>query len=139
MFPVPGLIIGTEQANYFTPHAAAVDPRLCGPRAAGCAVPRSGALRFPKAPIRNRSSPISSPVQLPDRKGTFHRDFTSVELTPEGAQSILCRLDDDTARNWSAGRRFRSGDYQEVGEPKPGAGGAAAVGCRQAKPSSLSW
>src|SRR6185369_5733022 len=62
------------------------------------------------------------PVQLPDRKGTFHRDFTSVELTPEGAQSILCRLDDDTARNLERWKKIpQLADYQEVGEPKPGA------------------
>ena len=46
-------------------------------------------------------SPLADliPVKLPDSKSTFHRDFTGQELTAAGAQSILCRLDDDPARN----------------------------------------
>jgi hypothetical protein len=70
------------------------------------------------------SSPLADliPVKLPEGKGTFHRDFTGQELTPEGARSILCRLDDDPARNADRWKKMpQMANYQEVGAPKPGA------------------
>ena len=44
------------------------------------------------------------------------------ELTQEGAQSIICRLDDDPARNAERWKKMpQMANYQEVGEEKPGA------------------
>jgi hypothetical protein len=62
------------------------------------------------------------PTRLPEGKGTFHRDFTGEQLTPEGARSTICRLDDDPAKNaarWKAMPQMAN--YQDVGDPKPGA------------------
>ena len=62
------------------------------------------------------------PTQLPQGKGTFHRDFTGEQLTMFGAQSILCRLDDDPAKNAEIWRKMpQMANYQEVGDAKPGA------------------
>jgi hypothetical protein len=77
-------------------------------------------------------------VLLPAGKGTFHRDFSSVELTAAGARSILCRLDDDPARNaerWKKVPQFA--DYQEVGAPKPGATTLLNIAPPNRKPSPL--
>jgi hypothetical protein len=62
------------------------------------------------------------PTKLPPNRGTFHRDFSPVELTAEGAQSMICRLDDNEARNAERWKKMPAvANYQEVGEKKPGA------------------
>jgi hypothetical protein len=71
-----------------------------------------------------QTSPLADlvPTRLPDGKGTFHRDFTGQQLTAAGAQSIICRLDDDAARNAEHWKKMpQMANYQEVGEAKPGA------------------
>lgn len=62
------------------------------------------------------------PVQLPDRKGTFHRDEVKVALTPQAGEHPITRLAEDTQSNagiWSSMPPVA--DYQEVGAPKPAA------------------
>ena len=62
------------------------------------------------------------PVSLPGRKGTFHRDAATVTLTPAGADSVICRLNEDPARNQARWKKLPSlEDYQDPGTPKPGA------------------
>src|SRR6266581_3398675 len=62
------------------------------------------------------------PVVLPNRKGTFHRDQPTVELTPAGAESIICRLLEDPAKNIDRWKKLPPlMDYEEIGTPKPGA------------------
>ncbi len=71
-----------------------------------------------------QNSPMADliPVKLPDSRGTFHRDFASVTLTPQGAQSVLGRLDENAARNLERWKKIpQLANYQDVGEPKPGA------------------
>src|SRR5207237_9813680 len=71
-----------------------------------------------------QNSPLADlvPVMLPQGKGTFHRDFTGQELTNEGAQSIICRLDDDPVRNAERWKKMpQMANYQDVGDEKPGA------------------
>ena len=62
------------------------------------------------------------PVTLPNRKGTFHRDEATAELTPAGADSIIGRLVEDPAKNVDRWKKLPyMVDYQEIGDPKPGA------------------
>jgi nitrogen fixation protein FixH len=62
------------------------------------------------------------PTKLPANKGTFHRDFSKVELAAAGRENILTRLDDNPERNVQRWKEIPMvADYQEVGEPKPGA------------------
>jgi hypothetical protein len=59
---------------------------------------------------------------LPRRKGTFHRDNATVELTLAGADSIICRLIEDPAGNVARWKKLPYIlDYQDPGTPKPGA------------------
>jgi hypothetical protein len=59
---------------------------------------------------------------LPNKKGTFHRDPATVELTAVGADNIITRLVEDPARNAERWKKLPYlMDYQEVGTPKPGA------------------
>jgi uncharacterized membrane protein len=121
LFAYQGLIIGSVELSYFTPGQQQlihdfVDRRgggllLLGGRAA---LSDGGWAAGPLAGL--------IPTTLPETKGTFHRDFTGQELTPAGAESSICRLDDDAARN---GERWKKmpmmASYQDAGEEKPGA------------------
>jgi hypothetical protein len=62
-------------------------------------------------------------VKLPASKGTFHQmDFTPVELTPGGRESIITRLDEKSERNVQRWKEIpKIYNWQEVGEQKPGA------------------
>ena len=70
------------------------------------------------------------PVRLPDNDGpTFFRIPAPVELTPQGRDSLICRLDEDRAKNLAMWKEVPPlADYQRVGELKP-----AAVGLIQAR------
>ena len=62
------------------------------------------------------------PVQLPDTKGTFHRDFSNQELTAQGRASVICRLLEDPERNAERWTKMpQIANYNDVGEAKPGA------------------
>jgi uncharacterized membrane protein len=121
LFPFQGLIIGSVEANYFTPTQQQLIHDFVDRRGGGvlwlggrAALSDGG---YPNSPLADLV-----PVTLPAGKGTFHRDFTGQELTPEGARSILCRLDDDPARNAEKWKKMpQMANYQEVGDPKPGA------------------
>jgi uncharacterized membrane protein len=121
LFRYQGLIIGSVEANYFTPAQQQLIRDFVDRRGGGllflggrAALSEGGYLSSPLADL--------VPTRLPEGKGTFHRDFTGQELTPEGAQSILCRLSDDPARNADIWKKMpQMANYQEVGDPKPGA------------------
>ena len=63
------------------------------------------------------------PAQLPESSNeTFERRKTGFELTPQGLDSLICRLDEDPAENrkaWSGLPELA--DYQRMGELKPAA------------------
>ncbi len=121
LFQFQGLIIGSVEANYFTPTQQQLIHDFVDRRGGGLLL-MGGRASLSDGGYQN--SPLADlvPVQLPEGKGTFHRDFTGEELTPAGAQSVICRLDDDPARNAEHWKRMpKMANYQEVGEPKPGA------------------
>jgi hypothetical protein len=61
-------------------------------------------------------------VTLPNQKNTFHRAAATAELTPAGADSLICRLVDDPQANVQRWKKLPYlMDYQEAGTPKPGA------------------
>ena len=92
--PVPGPDHRQRGGQLLHRHPAAVDPRFRGPARRRPALPRR-----PRLALRRRLPELAAggpgPHRLPAGKGTFHRDFTGEELTPAGAQSVICRLDDD--------------------------------------------
>jgi uncharacterized membrane protein len=121
LFAFQGLIIGSVEANYFTP-TQQQNIRDFVDRRGGGVLFLGG--RASLSDGGYASSPLADliPVKLSDARGTFHRDFTGQRLTPAGAQSILCRLDEDPARNAAIWKRMpQMANYQEVGEAKPGA------------------
>ena len=70
LFAYQGLIIGGVEASYFTPSAAAGDPRFRGPSRRRRAVHRRDARRLTDGGWQNSPMADLMPVQLPDsRKG----------------------------------------------------------------------
>src|SRR5262249_30184734 len=121
LFQFQGLIIGSVDANYFTPTQQQLIHDFVDRRGGGLLFLGGRASLsdggYPKSPLADLV-----PVNVFDNKGTFHRDFTTVKLTDAGRQSILCRLDDDSARNEERWKKIpQVASYQEVGEEKPGA------------------
>src|SRR5581483_8573062 len=62
------------------------------------------------------------PVTLPNKKMTFVRDRAHVELTGAGADNLITRLEEDPQANVERWKKLPElANYQDVGEPKPGA------------------
>jgi uncharacterized membrane protein len=121
LFQFQGLIIGSSEVNYFTPTQQQLIRDFVDRRGGGLLL-LGGRASLSDGGYQN--SPLADlvPTKLPEGKGTFHRDFTGQELTPAGAQSIICRLDDDPVRNAERWKKMpQMANYQEVGEAKPGA------------------
>jgi uncharacterized membrane protein len=123
LFPFDGLIIGNTEAAYFTPQQQALIREFVDRRGGGvlflggrAALADGGWAHSPLAELL--------PVRLPGAKDTFHRDPSAAELTAQGFESVICRLDEDPDRNaehWTPHRMPALADYQQVGDPKPGA------------------
>jgi len=121
LFPFQALIIGSAEANYFTATQQQLIKDFVDKRGGGLLFTGG---RYALAEGGYQSSPLADliPTRLPASKGTFHIVQTPVELTPQGAQSIICRLDDDPAKNLARWKTIPVlANYQEVGEAKPGA------------------
>jgi len=121
LFAYQGLIIGSVEANYFTPTQQQLIRDFVDRRGGGLLFMGGRATLsdggYPASPLADLV-----PTNLPEGKGTFHRDFTGQELTAAGAQSVLCRLDEDPARNLDRWKKMpQMANYQEAGDPKPGA------------------
>jgi uncharacterized membrane protein len=121
LFAYQGLIIGGVEASYFTaPQQQAI--RDFVDRRGGGLLFIAGRASLSDGGWQNSPMADLVPVRLPDGRGTFHRDFSSVSVTAQGAQSILCRLDENAARNAERWKKIpQIANYQEVGEAKPGA------------------
>lgn len=121
LFQFQGLIIGTQEVNYFTATQQQLIHDFVDRRGGGLLF-RGGRFSLSDGGYQNSVLADLIPVKLPNNKGTFHRDFTGQELTAEGAQSIITRLDDDPAKNAEHWKKMpQLASYQEVGEAKPGA------------------
>jgi uncharacterized membrane protein len=121
LFGYQGLIIGSVEVNYFTAAQQELIRQFVDRRGGGLL------LQGGRASLADGGWGASSladllPVVLPNKKGTFHRDPATVELTPVGADNIITRLVEDPARNVERWKKLPYVmDYQEPGTPKPGA------------------
>ncbi|MDE3165096.1 MAG: hypothetical protein KGN36_04755, partial [Acidobacteriota bacterium] len=98
LFAYQGLIIGGTEVAYFTPSQQQAIHDFVDRRGGGLLF-IAGRASFTDGGWNN--SPLADlfPTQLPTARNGLKRDFSSVALTPQGAQSVLCRLDDDQAKN----------------------------------------
>src|SRR5262249_16966763 len=83
LFKFHGLIIGSVEANYFTPTQQQMIRDFVDRRGGGLLFTGGRASLsdggYPGSPLEDLV-----PTNLPKTRGTFHRDFSPVELTQEG-------------------------------------------------------
>ncbi|MGA8872759.1 MAG: hypothetical protein WA434_15405 [Candidatus Acidiferrales bacterium] len=121
LFGYQGLIIGSVEAGYFTSAQQDLIRQFVDRRGGGLLF-LGGRFALADGGWGGSSLADLLPTILPDHKNTFHRVPATVQLTPAGEDSLICRLIDDPARN---AERWKTlpylMDYQEPGTPKPGA------------------
>lgn len=121
LFAFQGLMLADVEAGYFTPAQQQLIHDFVDRRGGGLLF-LGGRASLSDGGYADSSLADLVPTKLPANKGTFHRDFSKVELAAAGRENILTRLDDNPERNVQRWKEIPMvADYQEVGEPKPGA------------------
>jgi uncharacterized membrane protein len=121
LFGYQGIIIGSVEANYFTPTQQELIRQFVDRRGGGVLFLAG---RFALSEGGVGSSPLADlvPTILPNKKGTFHRDPADVALTASGRDSLICRLIENPDANVMRWAKLPYlANYQEPGVPKPGA------------------
>jgi uncharacterized membrane protein len=121
LFMYQGIILGSVEANYFTPAQQDLIQQFVDRRGGGLlflggrtALADGG---YEKAPFADLL-----PVRLPDSKNTFHRDPANPELTPAGRESLITRIEDNPDANVERWKKLPYlMNFQDPGKPKPGA------------------
>src|SRR5580658_700707 len=121
LFAFQGLILGSVEANYFTPAQQDLIQQFVDRRGGGLLFLGGRASLadggYEKAPFADLL-----PVRLPDHKDTFHRDPATAELTPAGRDSLITRIEDNPDANVERWKKLPYlMNFQEAGQPKPGA------------------
>ena len=121
LFKYQGLIIGSVEASYFTPTQQDLIRQFVDVRGGG-ALLLAGSSSLADGGWSASTLANLLPVVLPDHKNTFHRAPATAQLTPTGADSIICRLEEDSTRNEERWKKLPYlMNYQDPGTPKPGA------------------
>jgi hypothetical protein len=121
LFGYSGIIIGSVDADYFTP----LQQELLREYVDG----RGGGVLFlgGRSSLSDGGWGASSmnellPSFLPANRNSFYRNAATVGLTAEGMDSPITRLLDDPAKNAERWKKLTYlADYQDAGSPKPGA------------------
>jgi uncharacterized membrane protein len=121
LFGYSGIIIGSVDADYFTPLQQELLREYVDRRGGGVLF-LGGRSSLSDGGWGASSMNELLPTFLPAGRNNFHRNAATVELTVEGMDSPITRLLDDPAKN---GERWKKltylADYQDAGAPKPGA------------------
>jgi hypothetical protein len=121
LFGYQGLIIGGVEASYFSASQQQAIHDFVDRRGGGLLL-IAGRASFSDGGWQNSPMADLIPTVLPVARNGLHRDFSPVMLTQQGAQSVLCRLDENPVKNAEAWRKIpQIANYQEIGDPKPGA------------------
>src|SRR5215471_17184526 len=121
LFEYQGLIIGGVEASYFTPSQQQAIHDFVDRRGGGLLL-IAGRQSFTDGGWQNSSMADLIPTQLPQARNGLHRDFSAVQITAQGVQSVLCRLDENPTKKIEAWKKIPPvANYQDIGEPKPGA------------------
>lgn len=120
LFTYDGLIIGSEEANYFTPEQQQAI-RDFADRRGGGVVFLAGRFALSDGGYANTPMAEMMPVHLLAEK-TFSRNFADVSLTPAGRENSITRLEDARDQNDARWKKMpQVANYAVVGTPKPGA------------------
>src|SRR5580658_3166154 len=121
LFTYQGIILGSVEANYFTTAQQDLIQQFVDRRGGGLLFLGG---RTALADGGYQKPPFSDllPVHLPDSKNTFHRDPATAELTPAGRDSLITRIEDNPEANVERWKKLPyMMNFQEAGQPKPGA------------------
>jgi uncharacterized membrane protein len=121
LFGYDGIIIGSVEAGYFSPRQQELLREYVDRRGGGVLF-LGGRFALSNGGWGASSVNELLPTFLPSGKETFHRDAAFAQLTPAGADSPVMRLLDDPAKNAERWKKLPyMMDYQDAGNPKPGA------------------
>jgi uncharacterized membrane protein len=121
LFGYQGLIIGNVEAGYFSKAQQELIQEFANRRGGGILF-LGGRATLSDGGYAKSDLAELLPVRLADRKGTFHRDQAGFTLTASGRDSLICRLVEEPAKNAERWKKMPLlADYQDTGEPKPGA------------------
>jgi uncharacterized membrane protein len=121
LFKYQAIIIGSVEADYFTPVQRELLREFVDKRGGGLLFLGG---RFSLSDGGWGSSSVADlfPTFVGSDKGTFRRENATVQLTAAGAESPITRILDDRTANLDRWRKLPYlNDYQDPGTPKPGA------------------
>jgi hypothetical protein len=121
LFGYSGIIIGSVDADYFTPLQQELLREYVDRRGGGVLF-LGGRASLSDGGWAASSLNELLPTFLPQGRNNFHRNPATVELTPAGLDSPITRLLDDPEKNAERWRKLTYlADYEDAGAPKPGA------------------
>ena len=120
LFAFDGLIIGSEEASYFSPAQQAAIRDFADKRGGGVLY-LAGRFAFSDGGYANTPMAEMMPLRLMPEK-TFSRDFAYASLTDAGRVSPILRLEDTADANDARWKKMPEvANYAVMGAPKPGA------------------
>ena len=121
LFGYAGIIIGSVDADYFTPLQKELLREYVDRRGGGILF-LGGRSSLSDGGWAASSLNDLLPTLLPAGNHNFHRNAATVELTPEGVGSPITQLVDDSEKNAQRWKKLTYlADYEDAGSPKPGA------------------
>ncbi len=121
LFGYAGIIIGSVNANYFTPLQQELLREYVDRRGGGILF-LGGRYSLSDGGWAASSLNDLLPTVLPVGNHNFHRNAVTVELTPEGVDSPITQILDDPEKNALRWKKLTYlADYEDAGAPKPGA------------------
>ncbi len=121
LFGYAGIIIGSVDADYFTPLQQELLREYVDRRGGGILFLGG---RYSLSDGGWAASGLNDllPTFLPAGNHNFHRNAATVELTPEGVDSPITQILDDPEKNALRWKKLTYlADYEDAGAPKPGA------------------
>ena len=121
LFGYSGIIIGSIDADYFTPLQQELLRQFVDRRGGGILF-LGGRASLSDGGWAASSLNELLPTFLPAGNHNFHRNAATVELTPQGEGSPITQLVDDPEKNAQRWKKLTYlADYEDAGAPKPGA------------------
>jgi uncharacterized membrane protein len=121
LFSYQGIIIGSNEANYFTPTQQELIKEFANRRGGGVLF-LGGRFALGEGGWANSAVAELIPTRLPERRDTFHRDQIAPEITPQGRESVITRLAERPDVNDQRWKNMPEiANYNELGDAKPGA------------------
>jgi uncharacterized membrane protein len=120
LFQFDGLILGSVEANYFSPTQQQMIKDFADKRGGGVLFTAG---RFALNDGGWGNSPMAEmlPLRLPNEK-TFSRDFAEASLTEAGRENPITRLEENRDANVARWKKMPElANYATMGAPKPGA------------------